>query len=121
MPFNDTTDWDRIVESIATGGVWGQGLSVTTPSREILVSYLLSKLVGRGIHFDFMKAKDENLWIVEFVDTRAFKEIKTWVAFTPVLPNNRLVVSFHREVDIAEMTKRPIGVACGACSRSIMM
>ena len=118
---HDNKHWDVIVQRIAEGGTINSTISVTTPSREVLVSYVLSNLVQNGIHFKFMKSDNETIWIIECVNNRQLPKRKTWVCFYPVSPNCRMMVSIDREINIAEWTNFPIGVACSACNRSIMM
>jgi len=118
---HDNKHWDVIVQRIAEGGTINSTISVTTPSREVLVSYVLSNLVQNGIHFKFMKSEHKEIWIIECVNNRQTPKRKTWVVFFPVSQDCRMTVSFYRETDIAERTNFQIGVACSACNRSIMM
>jgi hypothetical protein len=118
---HDNEYWDVIVQRIADGGTIDSTISVTTPSREVLVSYVLSKLVEVGIHFKFTKAENETIWTLECVNNRKIDKRKTWVIFYPVSQDCRMTVSFYRERFFAERTNFPIGVACSACNRSIMM
>ena len=115
---SDTEWWDVWIQRNIVQGIYGgSGTHFTTCSREVLVSYIISKVTASGIHVSFKDAKTEGSLLLEFFKPGS-RAPYLWAVIS-ALDGNRCGVYTVDNRKISEELKLQTQFACVVCSNYI--
>ncbi len=115
----DTTSWDYAIQERIVQGVNHIAFSLRTCSREVLVSYIISKVTERGIRVNFKDSKTEGSWLLELVKNKEDVPF-TWVE-VGALDRHHCSFYTHSNKTVSEVLKQETQFACGVCSKDIFL
>ncbi len=116
----DTELWDAWVQSnILTGVYGGYSIHFKTCSREVLVSYIISKVTANGVYVSFKDAKTEGSLLLEFL--KQGSRVPYLWAIVGAFDGKKCWVCTYDDGTVSEVLKQGTQFACGVCSKDIFL